>query len=250
MSTSKIPEYDFREKLYTKYVSTFKNSIAANFSYLNKTELQVLKKRFSYTLNKISKDANFLELGCGSGYLLEYLTKEGFQNLFGIDISEEQIINARNKGLNVIAGNVFDFFQSNNIKYDVIFALDFIEHFNKEEILKLFEGIEKLLSVNGMLIIRTPNGQGLMPGKNIYGDLTHLTIFNPNSLLQILQLNNFGNIQFYEEGPVIKNFVGFIRFILWKIIKFVYKGIRIIETGESEDIITQNFICVARKNSV
>ena len=106
-----------------------------------------------------------------------------------------------------------------------------------------------MMSEDGVLIIHTPNGEGLFPNQRIYGDLTHLTIFTQNSLSQILRIVNFTEIDFYETGPVSKNIIGFIRLILWKLIKAMVKTIRLIETGSYEDILTQEFICVARKKS-
>ena len=85
------------------------------------------------------------------------------------------------------------------------------------------------------------------PGKIIYGDLTHYTIFNPNSLLQILKINGFDRINFIESGPVAKNLKGAVRLVLWKIIKLIYHFVRIVEQGATEKIITQEFYCFAKK---
>lgn len=81
------------------------------------------------------------------------------------------------------------------------------------------------------LFIRTPNGQGLHSTDIIYGDLTHMTIFNPASLNQILKLTGFVNINFFENPPIAKNLKGLIRLMFWKIIKLIANLIKIIETG-------------------
>ncbi|MDP2364621.1 MAG: hypothetical protein Q8M94_12735, partial [Ignavibacteria bacterium] len=125
--------------------------------------------------------------------------------------------------------------------------MDVVEHFYKDELFDFFSGMNNILNENGVLIIHTPNGDGLFPNHIIYGDLTHLTIFNSNSLIQILRLTGFTDIDFYETGPTTKNFFGFVRLMLWKTIKVFIKSIRIIETGGAEKIITQDFICKAKK---
>jgi 2-polyprenyl-3-methyl-5-hydroxy-6-metoxy-1,4-benzoquinol methylase len=238
---------DFRTELYKKYISSFKEYIGSKDSIDIKSDYQIFSRRYIPLLKEFKRDAKIIELGCGSGYMLQFLKQHGFNNLYGIDISEEQIEKACQKGLNVEAKNVFNFFNENKEKYDIVFALDFVEHFHKNELLDLFTSINETMNNNGILIIHTPNGDGLFPRNHIYGDLTHLTIFNPNSLTQLLILTGFNEIKFYETGPEAKNFTGLIRLFLWKIVKGVVKAVRIIETGGSEKILTQDFICAARK---
>ncbi len=246
MDDNKLKDKDFRLRLYESYNSNFKKFIGNEDTSNIISDYRAYKKRYLPLLKNYNYDSSILELGCGSGYFLQFLKLEGFNNLYGIDISEQQIEKAKQKGLNVDAENVFEFFKEDK-KYDVVFALDFVEHFDKNELQDLFAGINKILNHNGILIVRTPNGQGINPQKIIYGDLTHLTILNPNSLIQILRLENFQEINFYETSPVSVNLPGFIRVILWKIIKTIYNSVRIIESGDKEKILTQNLICTARK---
>jgi hypothetical protein len=102
------------------------------------------------------------------------------------------------------------------------------------------------LEDRGILIIQTPNGQGLFPHQVIYGDLTHLTVFTPESLRQLFSLAGFADFRFQETGPVGKNLYGKIRLILWKVIKKLANGIRKIETGKSQEIWTENMICYCK----
>lgn len=238
---------DFRSDLYKKYVSTFKQFIGDIDTSNIKSDYEMYRRRYIPLLKNFSRESAILELGCGPGYHLQFLKQSGFNNLFGVDISEQQIEIARKKGLNVEVQNVFEFFKINTKKYDVVFALDFVEHFHKNELLDLFSSINAILNENGIFIIHTPNGDGLFSQNHIFGDLTHLTIFNTNSLLQILRLTGFNKINFYETGPAPKNLVGVIRFILWKIIRSLVNAARIIETGNKAQILTQDFICSARK---
>lgn len=240
---------DFRVELYNKYVSNFKDFISNNESIDLNSIFKLYKKRYLKLIEYFPKDASILDIGCGSGLLLSFLKSNGFTNTYGIDISKQQLTIAKSRGLNVDEFNLFDFFNSNKKKYDIIFAMDIIEHFYKNELIDLFESINNLLNENGVLIIHTPNGDGLFPNHIIYGDLTHLTIFNPNSLLQILKSTGFDKVQFYETGPTSKNFIGVIRLAFWHLIKIVVKSIRIIETGRTEQIITQDFICLAKKKN-
>jgi predicted TPR repeat methyltransferase len=238
---------DERKLLYDNYVSGFKDFINSKQRISLKTTRKYNKAKLLPYLREFNFDAKVLELGCGPGLTLEYLRDIGFKRLKGIDISTQQIEKASQKDLDVEVRDVFEFLTSSKQKYDIIIAFDFIEHFKKTEIQQLFNVISNCLESNGMLIIRTPNGQGLFPGKIIYGDLTHYTIFNPNSLLQILKINGFDRINFIESGPVAKNLKGAVRLVLWKTIKLIYHIVRIVEQGTTESIITREFYCFARK---
>ena len=238
---------DFRNELYGKYVSTFKAFISSESPKIFRSEFKIFRRRYLKLIQGFSNDAAIIDIGCGTGNVLRFLKEEGFGNIYGIDISEQQVNNARSKHLNADVIDIFDFLKTNKRKFDLIFVMDVVEHFLKDELFDFFIGINSILNENGVLIIHTPNGDGLFPNHIIYGDLTHLTIFNPNSLSQILRLTGFKEIEFYETGPTAKNIFGFVRLFLWKIIKIFIKSIRIIETGSTEKILTQDFICKAKK---
>jgi 2-polyprenyl-3-methyl-5-hydroxy-6-metoxy-1,4-benzoquinol methylase len=238
---------DFRTRFYQKYNSTFKQEIS-NFSHTEiKNEWKYYDYKYLPMLKKYPSDARILEIGCGRGFMLEYLNNKGYKVTEGIDISEEQIKIAKSKNLNVSVADVFSFLSNSELDYDIIILIDIIEHFSKNELLNLFDLIFKRLKSKGMLILHTPNGQAIFSGKLIYGDLTHMTILTPNSLTQILKLFGFDEIRFFERGPVNKNLVGCLRSFIWVIIKFIYNIFLLVESGKKEHILTQNFICTAKK---
>jgi release factor glutamine methyltransferase len=73
-------------------------------SYLMK---EVIEKKFSKLLDK--RRLKVLEVGIGSGILLETLQKNGVlkQNIFGVDINPEAVIFCQQKGFNCFASNLF-----------------------------------------------------------------------------------------------------------------------------------------------
>jgi SAM-dependent methyltransferase len=188
-------------------------------------------------------------VGCGSGVLLAYLAQKGFRNAEGVDISEEQIEIARARNLRIQCGDVFAFLESKVEAYKAVIAIDFIEHFTKEEALNLLPLFFRSLKKDGILLLQTPNGQGLFAAQIIYGDLTHCTIFTPESLRQVLRLAGFDHILFDETGPVQKDLKGTLRLVLWKIIKAGANFARLVEAGKQQNIWTENLICVSRRPS-
>lgn len=232
---------NYREIFYSNYHSSFNSKISS----VDKKTLSSLFTHYDYKIypiiNKYSKSASILELGCGPGYLLQYLGEKGFNNCTGIDISFEQIEIAKSKGYKVLQGDAIEFLKTGQNTFDIIFAFDFIEHFTKDELIELINLIYKNLNPGGIFIIRTPNGQGIFSGTIIYGDLTHQTIFTPNSLIQLLSQAGFNNVECFENGPVSKDFKGLIRKLVWKFFKVIVNIFRISEIGGKINILTQDF---------
>ena len=198
-------------------------------------------------IRHLRPDDAILDVGCGSGLLLAYLARKGFRCAEGVDVSEEQIELAKARSLRVRCGDVFGFLEGRAEAFKAIIALDFVEHFTKEEALSLFALLFRTLKADGILLIQTPNGQGLFAGQVIYGDLTHCTIFTPESLSQVLRLAGFDQILFDETGPVPRSLTGALRLLLWNGIKRAASFIRLVEAGKRQNIWTENVICVCRK---
>ncbi|MFN3872707.1 MAG: class I SAM-dependent DNA methyltransferase [Ignavibacterium sp.] len=236
-----------RNLLYEHYQSGFNSKITRVDKKVLTSLFQHYDVKILPFLKSLNKHSNILELGCGPGYLLDYLKLKGFVNLKGIDISSEQIEIAISKGHNVVVEDLFDYLKKSSDKFDAIFAFDLIEHFTKDELLKLTDIVYNSLNKGGLFFIRTPNGQGIFSGQIIYGDLTHQTIFNPNSLIQLLSNAGFQQVKFFENAPVSKNLIGFIRLLLWKLLRFLLNFLKMIESGGKQDIWTHDFYCIAEK---
>lgn len=234
---------DIRSKLYSRYVSAFKGTSQKSSTC---TEFLWMRHKYLPLFSELPRNAAILELGCGQGGFLEFLSREGFTNATGIDVSSEQIEIAQRRGTKATQANVFEYLKAHNQNVDAIVAIDFIEHFSKEELFPLVELMFSALKKGGILILQTPNGEGLFPGQNIYGDMSHLTIFTSSSLRQLLSLSGFQEFNFFETGPASISIKGSIRLTLWKFIKRGVNTIRRIEAGKTQDLWTENFICVCK----
>jgi SAM-dependent methyltransferase len=106
------------------------------------------------------KKGDILELGCGSGNDIKFLSKRGF-NVTGIDISEkainiDKINNKNSKNVKFIVGDV----QNNlpNKTYDIIYDRGCIHNIKIEDNLKnIFEILSNKLKFKGKIIIITGN---------------------------------------------------------------------------------------------
>lgn len=118
---------------------------------------------FSYQLNDllglldVTKNRFILDLGCGNGYLVNYLVKQGF-NAYGTDASEKGITIARKT-------NADRFFvqdlssdalphQLKDIPFDTVISTEVIEHLYDPEAFVDF--CRRQLVPGGEIIITTP----------------------------------------------------------------------------------------------
>jgi len=237
---------DVRPALYDRYVSTFKQEN----EQLTPTDLahyyQWCDRRYFPFLKELPKNATILELGCGHGRILNYLHQKGFTKVRGIDISNEQIMLAKEHGLNAEREDVFEYLGGSTEKYDCIIAIDFFEHFTKEELMRLVHMIKSALRPNGLLLVQTVNGEGLFPRQIIYGDITHMTVLTPGSMSQLLRGVGFRQIEFAECAPIMSGIIGIVRSILWSLIRLGANAVRTIETAKRQAIWTENFITGAK----
>lgn len=236
---------DIRSRLYRHYVSRFKTDELHRDERWLESYWSWCDHKYLPFLRTVPKDQPLLELGCGPGYILEFLKSRNYSGAEGIDISREQVKLARARGNRASVADAFKFLRGAKNRYAAIIAIDFVEHFTKQELLRLFPLIFESLQRGGLLLIQTPNGQGLFPGQVIYGDLTHLTIFAQDSLRHILSLAGFQNIRFAETGPAPDTFEGKLRTFLWKVIRAGIRIVRQIEAKNSSKLWTESFICAA-----
>jgi SAM-dependent methyltransferase len=234
---------DFRKALYRGYVSTFKGEPdlggEGGFVWWDHKYLPLL--------DDLARDTPILEIGCGSGGLLAYLGRRGFSHATGIDISEEQVALARRRGVNAEHGDVLEYLGTQVAAFGVILGVDVLEHFTRDELARLAPLACSALRPGGRLMVQTANGAALLPGQVIYGDLTHQTIFTPDSIGQLLRSAGFERLSFYETGPIPLRLRGKLDVALWSAIKTVANTVRHIETGKRQAIWTENFICRALK---
>jgi len=240
---------DFRAALYSRYVSSFKGESAV----LEGPALASFRAwwwhRLGPVLADLPRDARILELGCGAGHLLGLLGEHGFTRVEGIDLSAEQVELAVARGIPARVGDARKLLASHDGDYAAILAFDFIEHFDRGELLELATAIWRALAPGGRLLLQTPNGEGLMPGQVIYGDLTHLTIFTPGSLEQLLRFGGFTDFAFSESGPAPLSLRGRVRVLAWKLVKLLAGMVRRIETGKRQAIWTETMFCRCRKDA-
>ena len=100
---------------------------------------------------KLGIKPNILSVGCSSGVELEYLAK--FGHVTGIDASYDAIQMCTNRGFNVFKEDITACSFPDE-SYDVIFAMDVLEHIPDHEAAYL--KILRLLKKGGYIVITVP----------------------------------------------------------------------------------------------
>ncbi len=241
-------EINKKKQIYDKYLTT-------HFEAAHETEVggfetyyQYFKKNYLKHLPE-DKTVNILDIGCGMGHFLYFLEKEGYKNNVGIDLSEENIEFCRKKGFNVKLGDAFDILEMNTKPFDVIVMNDIIEHFEKQEIIRILELINKNLIKNGKVIIKTPNSSNPILGSSgRYIDFTHEISFTEESLSQVLKVCDFKDVRIYPQDIYVfyKNPLNYIAKYISKVINLIFKLIFLIY-GRNTKIFTKSIIAVGIK---
>jgi len=239
---------NYRNKIYSKYISTFTTQIYGEASVDDiKKQFYVWRKYFGRYLPE-NKVAQVIEIGCGNGGFVYWLNSLGYKSAVGIDISKEQVDLAYKLGIKNIFQHDLKEFLSDKIEiYDVVFARDVIEHFTKDEVLEVLGIIYSSLKKGGIIVIQTPNAESPFGSRYLYGDFTHEIAFTTSSLNSVLRITGFRDAEFYPTSPVPKGLNSSLRYILWKCIEAMLRFYMLVETGSGKGIFTQNIIAIAKK---
>jgi 2-polyprenyl-3-methyl-5-hydroxy-6-metoxy-1,4-benzoquinol methylase len=142
-----------------------------------------------------NKGAHILDVGCGAGYFLYFLDKQGYVNYEGIDISPQQVAHCRaHVTPRAEVADAFDYLDGKEGSFDMILAHDVLEHVAKDRLAAFTKKLFAALKPGGILIVRVPNMSNPLAAHGRYIDLTHEVGFTERSLHQLLYLSGFRDI--------------------------------------------------------
>lgn len=163
---------------------------------------ELIKKRQSVFLPFFEKCTNVLDIGCGRGEFLELLNEKNIYAT-GIDIDDGMIEMCREKNLNAIRADVFEFLE--NLKQDEVngvFCSQAIEHFSFKEIQWIVYQLGKKLRKDGIVLFETINPRCLPAMQMFYVDMTHVQPVDPETLLFIARGYGFRHNATIFTSPV------------------------------------------------
>jgi 2-polyprenyl-3-methyl-5-hydroxy-6-metoxy-1,4-benzoquinol methylase len=193
----------------------------------------------------LAPGSEVLDLGCGSGYLLAWLSTHGHLRVAGVDTSESQIAAAANDlpGVHVECGDGIRFLRRHPGRFAAIFCLDVLEHIPDDQLLDWLTATHDALMPGGLFICKVPNAANLTAAQLRYIDLTHVRSFTGSSLQQLLEAADFVHCRMMpvRAGRVLGSIRGTVE---WLVHKALY---RLCGNGR-ERIFTLTLIGVGEKN--
>lgn len=185
-------------------------------------------------LGEVDKSSKVLDIGCASGYMGEYLSKEKNCDVFGIEPNFKSFEIAKDKGYKIILNkNIEEALKGEelkNEKFDYIILADVLEHVVSPE--KVLDGIKRFLKDDGRIIISLPNvahysvrlslffGKFDMKETGVM-DKTHLHFYTLKSAKKLLE--NFEIEKIRPRGDLERWFGKFYLGFVGKKILFLFK---------------------------
>lgn len=102
---------------------------------------------------ELKKNFKIMDIGCGTGMMLEEIKNKFSITAIGIDNSEEAVRFSKKRGLNIILSSA-EKIEQNSESIDLIMALDLIEHI-ENDIASLKE-FNRVLKKNGYVLLTVP----------------------------------------------------------------------------------------------
>ncbi|MEI7993364.1 MAG: class I SAM-dependent methyltransferase [Methylococcaceae bacterium] len=180
---------------------------------------------------------NVVDLGSGTGELCKLARDSGAQTVIGVNMSQGEIDFARQRvDAQFILQDIADYLeQCAPESIDQIYALNILEHLDKDTLLRVLESAYNTLREGGQLVAMVPNATSPFGGMTRYWDITHQNAFTPSSVLQLSRLVGFGEkVEFKERGPIPYGFISSIRYGLWQFIRHIIKSYLMIEHASTK----------------
>src|SRR3989338_3885902 len=175
-------------ELYTKYPKgvTLPPEYAEHFEN-NLIRVLIRLARYKFVARLVDKKDHILEVGCGSGVGCIFLGQHSAQ-VKGIDVNSSEIKEAEqiNRRQNVTF-EVCDLLDmESKEKYDVVLALDVIEHMTKRNAHGLLSNMTRHLKEDGMLVIGTPSVHSYKY-QGALSRASHIKCYDQGELVDLIQ---------------------------------------------------------------
>ena len=222
-----------RERILKTYIS----SSAGPHRPLQRSDVEAFNRAYRYYLREWVTSPGkgaWLDVGCGQGAVMRLATSFGYQEVAGVDISEEMLAICHADGLKVEAADVWRYLERTpNKRWDVVSAFDMLEHFSKDDGFRLLQEIHRVLKPGGACFLKLPNAASPWGYEITASDLTHEASYSPYSLTQLATVAGFNKCEIREVGPAPGSLTSSVRRALWWGLRALHAAVNIIETGSA-----------------
>lgn len=169
-----------------------------------------------------------LEIGFGSGAFLAWAKAKGAE-VAGCELIEALCEEGNKRGYDTRAGSIEKFAECIG-KFELIVALDVLEHIPLNELPRFLEATKRIMAPNASFIARTPNGSSPWGLVFQHGDITHQTCLSAGRYEQLAQQTGFKIVEcrnpFRPIDPAhrMKDYIRFgLRDFITKVLSFAFQ---------------------------
>lgn len=155
-----------------------------------------IESRIGGYLERLEGQEPILDLGCGRGEALELFRAQGW-DARGVDGSAEMAQRCREKGLEVVEGDLFEHLSEAAAEsLGAVVSFHVIEHLPVVSLDRLVRLAFRALRPGGLLILETPNPLSVVvAARNFWLDPTHLRPVHPETLRLFYELAGFDDVE-------------------------------------------------------
>lgn len=174
-----------------------------------------------------------LDLGCGTGELCWLAREGGAIRVVGVNLSQGEIDFARSQvDADFVCQDILEYLRGcDGGSFECIFALNILEHLEKDLLVAVLEQARRCLTDGGTLVAMVPNATSAYGSMTRYWDITHCMAFTPSAVNQLMRLCGFSTAHFREWGPVPHGLVSATRYAIWQVIRAMTWFRLTVETG-------------------
>jgi len=188
-----------REIAIDQYIDHYNRvNININSQQVSVRQLNSQTLMFGNLITSQPAGSQILDLGCGTGKLLYWLSQQANIIPVGVDSSITQVATAKIHlpDLEIVCQDGLQYLREHPNTFAGIFCMDVLEHLpTLDSCLEWLEVVQQALRSQGFFVCRVPNAANLTGLHARYMDLTHERLFTSASLLQLLELSGLQQCQ-------------------------------------------------------
>lgn len=202
----------------------------------------VFRDEFKPILNFITPKSKVLDLGCGDGSLGFQLIKMKGCEVSGIDLSEEEVQKAKERGVSASVGDLEKGLAFPNDSFDYVILCDVLEHVRAplyvlKEALRVSKRYVIVAFPNfGYFVCRLQALSGKFPKAIHFGmkwyNSTHITLFSLEDFLDALKALNF-NVTVSRSGHIASKKIP--RFLI-RMLPTLFAGVCVLELEKGKGV--------------
>lgn len=178
---------------------------------------RIEREEYKPIVDWIDPSSEVLDVGCGTGSLSEPLVKKKDCKVWGIDISENALEKAEERGLKTRIADVDEGLDYEDDSFDYVILCDILEHVYRPRLL-----LEEAMRVGGFVEVAAPNVafvqarlqllMGKFPTAPLFGyewhDTQHIHLFSYQDFKELLsELGGEIEREWFHTAPIIPQFL-------------------------------------------